>query len=43
MQKVRHNPIAAALASRHLAQRRTTARKGKGSYRRHDKHRKALA
>lgn len=43
MQKIRKNPIAASLASAHLAPRRVVARKGKGSYRRNDKHRRTYA
>lgn len=38
MQTIRKNPIAAALASAHLASRKVQARKGKGSFKRTPKH-----
>jgi stalled ribosome alternative rescue factor ArfA len=41
MQNIRKNPIAASLASAHLAPRKVRARKGKGSFRRTPKHRGA--
>lgn len=42
MQAVRRNPIAASLASAHLASRRVRLRKGKGSYQRQPKHKGRL-
>lgn len=38
MQNIRKNPIAASLASAHLAPRRTKPAKGKGSFKRTPKH-----
>jgi len=38
MQNVRKNPIAASLASAHLAPRKVRARKGKGAFQRSPKH-----
>ncbi len=43
MQNVRKNPIAASLASAHLAPRKVSSRKGKGAFRRHAKHKKGEA
>lgn len=38
MQAIRKNPIAASLASPHLASRKVRARKGKGAFQRQPKH-----